>query len=511
MQPETTFFQITTLAPVHVGCDQVYEPTAFAIDDKKSELIHFDPFRFVAALSKADRDKFSRICLQGTVPSLLDIYKFMRSQVGVVLDGERVAVCPGFVEHYNKTLNLAPKDVQQNLNNFSISRTASLQMTGLPYLPGSSIKGALRTAILNLRNNGKTLPPYNAREAKKMEKDLLKFSQFETDPFRLVKVSDFMPTATVPRKIVYGVDCRKWPSKKVEEKERVYQILEVIEPGVTFLGSITVITPHAKAGIKQPVTMAEISKAVQTFFGKEKSREDRELSGLGINPSAMPPCFARIGRHSGAECCTVEGRRQIRIMQGKGKPAKTQDHANTIWLAADSSKPKVMHTLRPFGWVELKPLSAPEAAIMQEQHQAICADIHTEHQRLGAEKRQQDEEFLIQREAAQEKARQEAMRQAEEERAKAGQQERWDGMTQSEKDLACIRKEDMALRLASNDAKDPMPNIWPRVATASTENQKKLAAAIMERWQAEKNWTKKQCSKKQWDKVQKVKAILGLS
>ena len=118
MQPETTFFQITTLAPVHVGCDQVYEPTAFAIDDKKSELIHFDPFRFVAALSKADREKFSRICLQGTVPSLLDIYKFMRSQVGVVLDGERVAVCPGFVEHYNKTLNLAPKDVQQNLNNF---------------------------------------------------------------------------------------------------------------------------------------------------------------------------------------------------------------------------------------------------------------------------------------------------------------------------------------------------------------------------------------------------------
>jgi len=103
------------------------------------------------------------------------------------------------------------------------------------------------------------------------------------------------------------------------------------------------------------------------------------------------------------------------------------------------------------------------------------------------------------------------MRQAEEERAKAGQQERWDGMTQAEKDLACIRKEDMALRLASNDAKDPMPNIWPRVATASTENQKKLAAAIMERWQAEKNWTKKQCSKKQWDKVQKVKAILGLS
>lgn len=31
----------------------------------------------------------------------------------------------------------------------------------------------------------------------------------------------------------------------------------------------------------------------------------------------------------------------------------------------------------------------------------------------------------------------------------------------------------------------------------------------MERWKEEKKWTKKQCSKKQWEKVKKIKEVLG--
>lgn len=64
--------------------------------------------------------------------------------------------------------------------------------------------------------------------------------------------------------------------------------------------------------------------------------------------------LARIGRHSGAEEMTIEGYRQIMIMQGKGQRPKYLDHATTIWLASETSKPGSNKNLTPFGWVVLE-------------------------------------------------------------------------------------------------------------------------------------------------------------
>ena len=41
------------------------------------------------------------------------------------------------------------RGIRQELNQFSISRTAYNPYNNLPYIPGSSIKGALRTAYLS--------------------------------------------------------------------------------------------------------------------------------------------------------------------------------------------------------------------------------------------------------------------------------------------------------------------------------------------------------------------------
>ncbi len=69
-----------------------------------------------------------------------------------------------------------------------------------------------------------------------------------------------------------------------------------------------------------------------------------------------------MGRHSGAECVTIEGNRHIKIMQRSGTPPKFLDHATTIWLASESSKPNTNSGLVPFGWAVMEILGDNDKA-----------------------------------------------------------------------------------------------------------------------------------------------------
>jgi len=369
-------FAIRILAPAHVGCDEVYEPAGFIIDESQYILHTFDPLDFLRNLSRQEMDRMSSICGKGTVESILELYKFMK---GRRFDGHRVAVCPGFLDNYRKTLAMAINDrkkIQQELNNFSIARTAFNPTTQRPCIPGSAIKGALRTAYLNGRQAAKKLP--RAKNAAQLERDLLDGGAFESDPFRLMKISDFHPLGPCRTKIVYAVNKKKKPSKY--QARGPYQTLEVIEPGAVFVGTIQVLQPLTRDVIKTPLTEKAIFDCAASFYGKEKVREDRELKEAGLpalNWGKMDDAVPlRIGRHSGAESLTIEGHRKIRIMQGKGKPAISSDTgATTLWLAAESSDGYQKDSLRPFGWASLGRLSAEMAVQLAGQETAEAATV----------------------------------------------------------------------------------------------------------------------------------------
>ena len=69
-------FIIRTLAPVHIGCDEVYEPTGFVLDETSCTLTAFQPLEFVRSLGKKDLDRLTLICRRGNLESIL-VYKFM--------------------------------------------------------------------------------------------------------------------------------------------------------------------------------------------------------------------------------------------------------------------------------------------------------------------------------------------------------------------------------------------------------------------------------------------------
>lgn len=359
-------FCIHALAPLHIGCDEAYEPIGFVVNESAGYLSVFDPLDFLRTLPAGDLERLSAICKKGTPESILEIYKFMR---GKSAKGRQIELSADFVAHYRQMVGAAPRHLKEALNQFAILRTSFRSRDQRPYIPGSAVKGALRTAYLNAvaaKN-----PSAGLGKAKEMEKRLLGGS-FDQDPFRLVKVSDFAPAGKIGIKINYVINMKK--NLPGAQGRGPYQILETILPGACFVGRIEVGEPPRRDAIKHPISFEALLAGCQHFYTAEKQREDRELEEIQIKPtvwSANGGRLLRLGRHSGAECMTLQPFRQIKIKQKKGG-TKILDHATTLWLASEHRQPKNM-SLLPMGWTLLEELS-PQAEMAMEQmeqdHQA---------------------------------------------------------------------------------------------------------------------------------------------
>jgi len=495
-------FYIETISPIHIGCDEVYEPTCFVLDENKQQMIVFDPFLFISQMENADKAKFSQICAKGTIASILEIYQFMRNKT---VEGQMVDVCNDFIEHYRQTLSLPlhnNREIQQNLNNFAIPRTAFCAIDQRPYIPGSSVKGALRTAYLNLMESEKKLSKRGKeRNARNLEQRLMEYSGIPSDPFRMVKVSDFMPMGETRTRIVYGVNEKK---KQTDRDARgLPLIFEVVPPGSVFVGTITVDTPLHGSGINKNVSIEKLLNSSTMFYTKEKRREDRELRNIGVVTNSdyaryqgqKNTFLLRVGRHSGAESVTIEGHRNIKIMMGKGEKPKYLDHATTLWLSSETRRPVDRDGLQPFGWVQISRLTDDSLKEFQieEQDRKVKQDRNRELQKEEAKrkdelKRKSDAE-------AKRLALEKEERRKEEEQRKA----ELEAMSPEEREIAEIGDPSVL--------ENRVVEIYNRIDEFSEENKKKLAIALKKYWQTHGKWEKG--SKKQRLKVQKVKDILG--
>jgi len=362
--------KLHVLSPIHIGCDDVYEPTSFVIDENKKKLIEFDPMDFIKALPPKEKDEFSKIC---SGDNLLAIFKFIKRSYMPDIGGKEVEIATGILEHYKKAVdNKSTYNNKEVINQFSINRTAYNPQTNQPYIPGSSLKGSLRTAYLSALANVKGIKGYQQQsqakdKAKDLEKVLLNGS-FETDPFRMVKVSDLLPLENVKSKILYAVNRKKKESDKASLAESgPTQIFESIQPGCVFDGTINIQAPAEGSGVNLPVTEEKLKSAVNKFYIPLLESDIKTLKTLDISVLLINEInskfkgqinktvfLIRIGRHSGAEAVTIEGNRHIKIMQGRNEKPKYLDRATTFWLASEESKPKSNSGLTPFGWAVLE-------------------------------------------------------------------------------------------------------------------------------------------------------------
>jgi len=365
--------RLTLLSPVHIGCGEDFEPTNFVITDD-GRLLHFDFMKFLKNINNPEvcrslSKDFSEKDLFYIHKLIYKIYtqNYNYKKIGCT---SIIPVSAEIKDRYKE--QIIKNNTSDIFNQFHIARTSFCPNTKEPYIPGSSIKGALRTSwISGLAEKRKiTTQPdkQNSSDhyAKKKENELLNcsFCSFQTDPFRLLKVSDFYAEGKPARKIVYKINKKKEPNSTRASSD-IPIILETIQPNSEFIGSITISNPLDKR-IQEPIKAKELFESINKYFFRAFKRERETLQRLNITPilynsivtekrdSHHTLALLRIGQHCGAECMTLEGNRSIKIKQGPNQPAVYKDHSTTIWLASEKHTPDANDELHPFGWVLLE-------------------------------------------------------------------------------------------------------------------------------------------------------------
>ncbi len=405
---------ITPLSPIHIGTGESYEPTNYVIED--NALHEFDTGAVMAALTEAERAKLLGIATGKPDANMIEavqrfFYERREPLMGHAI--QHVPVLPGVAGLYAKRVGqTANREADGNkvVNRLEIDRTSFNPVNRQPLLFGSSLKGAMRTDLLNRENAGERLLKVEDRRTKKrrdennqeLQNRLFKFSpgKFELDPMRLVQLADAawsgepgLPAAqvhlAVNRKKVEVKDKQGNVRKSQAESKELYQILECI-PGWRYraftgqlnLQSVVGVPAIGRNGKPQlpavnlHFSAKSIAQACNDFYlpiledeiallrerkylGSRWGQAIRQMLNAARDKMQRSEAFLlRVGRHSGAESVTLTGVRQIKIMKGKGEQPEYLDTAKTLWLAADTKDQAT--DLLPFGWllVELQPINA---------------------------------------------------------------------------------------------------------------------------------------------------------
>jgi CRISPR-associated protein Csm5 len=374
--------RITPLTPVHIGCGIDLDPTQYVIDERSGThaLFAFQPS--AVPLDQPGRDALKRVLAQtGDVSrSLLGVQNFFheRREDYTAAAHQLIAVSGGVAREYAARVGaVAQKPVHGSdvINQLTIERTAHNPYSGSAYLPGSSLKGSIRTAWLN-QLNGMSASPKGER-ANVLEKRLLAGS-FHTDPFRLVKVAD-ATGSNVASRIAFAANHKK---KSVADANGNVRLPKGVTTRREFVvgaqfraldGEIRFDLLPGTEGAEAParnrrLDWNSLARACNDFY---RPRLKEELETLGNRELATEAWLAefntllagiapaldsgnafllRVGRHAGANAVTIDGVRDIKIMQGPGKqPLFSPVGGGTLWLAAENAKDST--NMLPIGWV----------------------------------------------------------------------------------------------------------------------------------------------------------------
>ena len=469
--------KFTPLSPINIGADESYEPGNYVIDTDGGALYSFDSGAAVAGLSSTEKKRLLAIVNgKPNEEMLTKVQGFFHDNRDSLLAfaNSPVPIASGVKSLYEKRIGkIAQKEMggKNVINKLEIDRTFYNPIDGKPLLPGSSLKGAIRTALLDQLNHKN--PPRDRNLRSQQLQEQLFEGKFDTDPLRLLAVADagwrgkdHKPAC----QIQFAVNRKRKPVLDEQGRLRkamgdnLYQLLECINPSQyqSFEGSLTLHTPrsvipNASKLPKQQWTIKEIADACNAFylglFWRElaeikerqylkadwiKQLEDLLGNGLLKRLNDGQAFLLRVGRHSGAEALTLNGLRDIRIMQGKGQPAKSGKQPKTWWLAADQSIDN--QNLLPFGWllVEIDPQQNDNQIQQSLEHNStqIGDWMQTQLSKQNALKQQAESRLQKERE----KQLQQKQDQAEQQQKQQAEQQRLANLSPLDQELEAFLK-----------------------------------------------------------------------
>ena len=360
MSSEVKKICLTPLSPVHVGCGLDYDPSGFVYerqdDSSKGILYCFD-----ASRAYFPRNKFHLLSQIARSGSLQDLHNFFMTNKDLVIP-------------YTKQLLPCMSDLSDNIRSILKGKFRNLELQRNvfyehpdsiePYIPGSSLKGVIHTALLDAVNQGKK----HSKDAR-LDEDILG-SGMDKSPMRLIKISDLIATDQNAKTVVY---CANRCYKKDGVPSGIKQYFESILAGQyrLFKGEITLNQPypgyqsvgdrHAYKNTK--AVIADLNRYFLPVWERElltlnvASNASRQwasqmnelrnvLSKLIENHQVA---LVKIGKNSGADSLVLHGEGVAKIRNIKGP---VSDQSKTFFAAEDSYNNQKVYL--PFGWALLE-------------------------------------------------------------------------------------------------------------------------------------------------------------
>ena len=362
---------ISTLSPIHIGCDEVYEPSNFVVHDG---LLHaLDPADLAESLNDKERKQLATLADQREPIGAIQRFFRDHAERFAGLARHQVALAEAIVGEYQRTAGNA---TQRGLagdatyNSLTIARTAYRPIDNTPYLPGSSLKGSIRTAWLNRMNRGAALAFDERGAPRRLQERLLGYTvgKFENDPFRHLGLADAHPdddATPPPTRVLYAISKKKrLPRDGERSPQELKGFLETIPDALpaAFLGELRLTgkigwnelcdacnhfyKPQLNAELDHPVLGnlldAGWKKLINGLLGNELDELIQARQGF----------LLRVGRHSGAESVTLDGLRDIKILGPRIDGKQTSDmRPNTTQKRFASLAKAGADGLLPFGWI----------------------------------------------------------------------------------------------------------------------------------------------------------------
>ncbi|RMF80841.1 MAG: type III-A CRISPR-associated RAMP protein Csm5 [Nitrospirae bacterium] len=370
----TYTFTATPLTPIHVGTGETLDTSRYVVHG--GHLVEVSIASLTGHLTTDELEQFTRLAAGSDLKRLRD---FLRHRADPERDGiARMAVSKAFA----RTFEAKQFDPRNQLLVNPMTRNHQL---GRPYLPGSAIKGALRTALVScLVETDETftrVPPRG--DERRMQERALGFEfrrGLHEDPFRTVKVADALlprEATVVSRFVNVHLDPEKKGSKGIEAWfERLLSRADGVQPPA-FTVEIEIDTERQRRNgrnlVGMPLTLDDLREAANRFYAGRFAAEWNRFHRLTHMKSAgalrrafgangalalpgSPSILLRVGRFSHFESLSVDNWREGFCPQAKRPEHKRIKEGKTRNLCLLDNGEHV-----PFGWLLLTPVAGDPA------------------------------------------------------------------------------------------------------------------------------------------------------
>lgn len=415
--------QVTTLSPIHVATGEAMQPGDYLVHEH--QLYEFGRWGLSRALTAQQRKELLQLLDNESAELPLQVQRFLaRESSSLCAAAEQMRpLLPGVAAYCQGRLG---QQMQARTGNrhATINQLELMRQTGAefsePYIPGSTLKGAIRGALLDLINNKKApseklnsnFDPKNLKSDSE-EKRVLNYKKIDEDPFRFLLVGDAVKAQEKAVELDYWLVNRLRLAPKAGKEQNTNLQLAPVEclaplqsaalrldlrlkpepvPGCIENSELKMMLADFSSLAKSvnQITLSEFLNelnwleqnniATEYAYAPQQSwvkamrtlLQDENIQKQLIKGEAM---LLRVGKYGGAISKTVRGWRHIKRMAGKGE--KPTYHPDVMTKCLALPKEKAFNQGLPFGWVllqetpsqSLQELLAPLCQSQEQQRQ----------------------------------------------------------------------------------------------------------------------------------------------